>query len=122
MPYYHDPKKKMVAYVPDEPLVHEIKTKPNKRNKIPRREAWSVQAEIEITRGNNFIIPRTNQWHYKTSEYKRDEYPPTDLREEVVSWFKMNHLPKMGEEISKKEYLELKKLYETKARKNKPPE
>lgn len=121
MPYYHNPTKKMVSYVPDKPMVDEIMTKPNKRNKIPTRKDWFVRAEIEITRADNFLKPGTCQWYYPTSEYPKENYPPTDSKEQVVSWFKMNHLPKMGNVISEEEYHKLKRVYEAEARKNTPP-
>lgn len=122
MKYYHDPEHKTVWAVPETPDVHERKETITKRRKHPKRIGWTVYAQIEETRADNWIKPNSQQWFYPVRHHPREHFDAHYTREDVIMYFSGRNLGPCGDEITAAEYAELKKKYEGIAESNRPPQ
>jgi hypothetical protein len=113
MPYYHDEAHRTVYAVPDKPM-----TSPRKQGK--KHVGWTVWAEIEVTRADNYL-KEDRQWATPTSLHPRQEYDHRDDEAAAVRFFRAAYMGVPGSKITGEEYDRLKAEYESIARSNKPP-
>ena len=104
--FFYDPKKHVIYRVPTEPSVSEKEN----RNKPA---GWTLQAQIEVLRKDNFSDPDTNRWRHKTTEFAQEEYfIPQDTLETAKGYFEQFKYLPLGNEIDATTYAGLKKEYE----------
>jgi hypothetical protein len=110
--YFHDAAKKMVIAAPAEPMAFE------RKGASPRRPYWTVQADLDIIRADNYFDPKLHRWRHPVMEPHGESYTNRDDRQAAIRFFKQNHYPSLPT-ISQEEYLRLRKEYEDQARHNK---
>jgi len=103
--FFHDAVKKVVYCCPAEPEV------------VKKVNSWLVGVTLQISRADNCIDPRTNQWKHKVRLPLKETYNFPDSRQAAIQHFKNSKYPPYPE-IKADEYLQLKAKYEQQAESN----
>ena len=108
--YYHDVERETVYAMDLPPQVREEKKK-------LKRTGWFVSATITITRADNFVLPRSQQWKYPVRDYPYQSFDAHYTQEDVIDYFLAHHEPKC-QEIDCATYERLHAEYEARAKMN----
>lgn len=118
MPFFHDVAQRTV-YAVEEPVV--IPDWEYTRGGERRWRGCTVLMRVELVRADNWLEPATREWHFATSDVRRQRFDRRDTEDRALSFFRQRHASGLGTPITRAEFDQLRAQYEAEALSNRPP-